>query len=120
MVGSEAERSPRGRAMQPFPFLIGTAGAAVAALSFLAVIQIQAPGAVSEVDSTPVNRALKGDRLVPVTPAPSSENPAGEPTLPSGCELRFSSVRNAYANEVAGRCLAEGSGRSAPRLAVVA
>ena len=54
-------------------------------------------------NSTPVNRFLKGDRL-PAVPAPRSENPA-QPQLPKGCEQSFSSVRNAYANEVAGRCV---------------
>ena len=91
--------------------LIGVAGAALAIMSFATGLTIEIEsGAGAALHLTTVNRTLKGDRLLSPA-APSSQNPAGEPSLPHGCELRFSSVRNAYANEVAGRCLAE-----APRL----
>jgi hypothetical protein len=78
-------------------------------LSFVAGLEVQFALARPSLerpgfDPTPVNRSLKGDRL-PAIPGPRSENPAGQPKLPKGCELSFSSVRNAYANEVAGRCV---------------
>jgi hypothetical protein len=79
-------------------------------LAFLAGLEVQyalarpsleRPG----INPTPINRTLKGDRL-PIIPGARGENPMGEPRLPRGCEQSFSSVRNAYANEVAGRCVA--------------
>jgi hypothetical protein len=54
---------------------------------------------------TSINRHLKGDRLPAVSPQ-RGENPAKEPSLPPGCEARFTSVQNTYKNEVAGRCVA--------------
>jgi hypothetical protein len=92
-------------------FRDGTLGLVLAALAFFATLETQvAPGqeAMStRFDNGPVsvNRALKGNRM----PVASGANPVinrPEPKLPHGCELHFSSLRNAYANEVAGRCVA--------------
>jgi len=87
--------------------LVGGAGVVVAMLSFVVALEAQFARARSDIDPMTVNRALKGDRL-PIIPGPRGENPAGQPRLPDGCEPRFSSVRNIYTNEVAGRCVAAG------------
>ena len=99
--------------MQQSRCVLAVAGAAVTAASFLAGLQVQIVGAELEIDPATVNRTLKGERL-PVLPGPSGENPALQPSLPIGCEARFSSVRNAYANEIAGRCLAKGHVHPSP------
>jgi hypothetical protein len=100
----------RVQVMRQSRFFVGGAGLAVAMLAFLAGLEVQfalarpsleRPG----INPTPINRSLKGDRL-PIIPGARGENPMGEPRLPKGCEHSFTSVRNAYANEVAGRCVA--------------
>jgi hypothetical protein len=105
--------------MRQSRYVLGGAGLATALLSLVAGLEIQLALANATVDvsarafaPTPVNRHLKGDRL-PIVPPQRGENPANEPSLPPGCELRFTSVRNAYKNEVAGRCLAEAPGSGA-------
>ena len=93
---------------------LAAAGVTIAMLSVVAGLEVQFAMARPSVDLTTLNRAvdpasvnrsLKGDRL-PITLGPRGENPVDQLKLPSGCELRFSSTRNAYANEVAGRCVA--------------
>src|SRR5258708_2256226 len=92
--------------------LLAVGGVTVAMLSVVAGLEVQFALARPNADVTTlnrgvdpagVNRSLKGDHL-PITLGPRGENPVGQLKLPRGCELRFSSTRNAYANEVAGRC----------------
>src|SRR4051794_27017471 len=51
---------------------------------------------------TAVDRTFKEDRLRSRQEI-LSDSP--QPPLPKGCELKFSSVRNLYFNEVPGRCV---------------
>ena len=94
--------------------LLAAGGMTVAMLSVVAGLEVQFALARPSLDLTTLNcgvdpasvdQSLKGDRL-PITLGPRGENPVDQLKLPSGCESRFSSTRNAYANEVAGRCVA--------------
>jgi hypothetical protein len=86
-------------------FLVGGVGAAVAVLSFVVGLEVQFAMARPGSEPAAINRSLKGDRQ-PVSPGAIGENPANPQKLPDGCESSFSSTRNAYVNEVAGRCVA--------------
>jgi hypothetical protein len=91
-------------------FLIGGVGAAVAALSFVIGLEVQFAMARTAFEPTAfepaaINRVLKGDRQ-PLTPGSLGENPVRPQKLPDGCEASFSSTRNTYINEIAGRCVA--------------
>jgi hypothetical protein len=55
------------------------------------------------VQTAPVNRSSKGDRLRP-TSYPEAIKPARR--MPEGCESSFSSIRKSTANDVPGRCIA--------------
>src|SRR5436853_7329369 len=107
--------------MRQSRFLLGGPGLAVALLSLVASLEIQLALASPAIHAstrpfapTPVNRHYKGDRL-PITHPQRGESPGEEPSLPPGCELRFTSVRNAYKNEVAGRCVAVAPVSGVPR-----
>src|SRR5262249_50478586 len=99
--------------MRRYRYILGGAGLAAVLLSLIASLEVQLALASPTVASartvvpTPLNRQFKGDRF-PIPPPQRGEKPANEPSLPPGCEARFTSVRNAYRNEVAGRCLAMG------------
>jgi hypothetical protein len=91
----------------PFRYLLGALGTAVMILSLVASLEIQLatarPG--TGVEPLGIDRTLKGDRLHAV-PGRRGQNPIEQPKLPNGCEASFSSTRNIYANEIAGRCVA--------------
>jgi hypothetical protein len=94
----------------PSRYLIGGLGLAVMIASLLVGLEMQLamarPGAEpTSINGNSINRGLKGDRL-PGIPGARGENPSDGPKLPKGCEASFSSARNIYANEIAGRCVA--------------
>ena len=78
-------------------YFIAVSGAVVMVASFVGMLELQVAFATSSADIPDVNRGSKGDRLL--------HAPRPQPPLPQGCEAKFSSLDNAYANEVAGRCL---------------
>ncbi|MEA2903003.1 MAG: hypothetical protein QOI12_390 [Alphaproteobacteria bacterium] len=87
--------------------MIGAFGVAAAMLSFAIGLEIQDAAARPDPAATSVNRTLKGNRL-PLVPTERDASPAMHmpaPQLPRGCESSFSSLRNAYSNEIAGRCV---------------
>ena len=84
-------------------YLVVSAGAAIAMLSFAVCLELPLASAGVRMDPTAIDRTLKGDRQ-PLVPAPSVA-PA-QPRLPEGCESSFSAIRNPKAREVVGRCLA--------------
>jgi hypothetical protein len=91
----------------PCQYLIGALGTGVMIVSLVASLEIQMATARPGTGAEPVgiDRSLKGDRMRAV-PSPRGENQPAK--LPKGCEARFSSIRNIYANEIAGRCVATG------------
>jgi hypothetical protein len=98
----------------PSRYLIGGLGLAVMIASLLVGLEMQLASArpgvePSNLNGTSINRGLKGDRL-PGIPGVRGENPSGAPKLPKGCEASYSSARNIYANEIAGRCVAAAPG----------
>jgi len=88
------------RVMRQSRYVLSVAGLATALLSLVAGLEIQLALANPTIDATArafaptsINRHLKGDRLPAVSPQ-RGENPAKEPSLPPGCEARFTSVQN--------------------------
>ena len=85
-------------------------GAAVAMLSFIASLEVEVAAADAGVQApmiqtVPVNRTLKGDRL-PLILGPSSTRPElNEPKLPDGCHAALSPPKHAFSQEVPGRCV---------------
>jgi hypothetical protein len=89
-------------------YTVGGLSVAVMIAALVGSLEIQfatARPSMPGAEPTNVNRMLKGNRL-PSVPGPRGENPADAPKMPKGCEATFSSVRNIYANEIAGRCVA--------------
>jgi hypothetical protein len=88
-------------------YLVGGLGAAIAVLSFAVCLEVTVatarPGVEPPgVQRIPFNRALKGDRLRPMS------YPDAAPTrrMMDGCESSFSSIRRPLAGEMPGRCIA--------------
>jgi hypothetical protein len=83
-------------------------GGAVALLAVIVSLEVEVAAARGGVESAPINRMLKGDRL----PAPagiSNARPlapqANEPKLPDECHAAFSAPKNVFSAEIAGRCV---------------
>ncbi len=88
-------------------YLVGLGGA-MAMLGLIATLEVEVAAARGGVEPPPVNRVLKGDRLLPISGV-SSTRPlaprAGETKLPDGCHATFSVRNNAFSAEVPGRCI---------------
>jgi hypothetical protein len=87
-------------------YLLGFGGA-VAMLSLIGSLEVEVAAARGSAEPTLINRSLKGDRLIPaasiMTTRPAAR--AEEPKLPNGCHVTFNAPKDAFATEVAGRCI---------------
>jgi len=104
------------------PIVLASLGVAVAILSAATSMVIQVatartsePGRAFD-NQTPVNRARKGDRVIPANydfgAAKAPFAGKSEPKLPEGCVANFNSAQNIFWEEVPGRCVAAASVRT--------
>ena len=88
-----------------FPgYSAATLGAAVAALSFVATLQLSAT-TPQNAEPMLIDRTLKGDRLQMVPGAAGAGVERPNPALPQGCLAQADGARTRFATEVPGRCL---------------
>jgi hypothetical protein len=93
-------------------YILGGLGAGVAVLSFAVCLEVTVATARPGVEPaafqhTPLNRALKGNRLRPL----SYPDAAPIKRMPDGCESSFSAIRKPQASESPGRCIAAAPAR---------
>jgi hypothetical protein len=85
-------------------YLVGFGGAVVM-LSLIASLEVEVAVARGAVQPAPINRALKGDRLSPMSGISSAQPRAPEPKLPGECQATFNLRNNVFSTEIAGRCV---------------
>jgi hypothetical protein len=91
---------------------------AVALLSVVTGLDIQVAtartGDLSKFTPTPVNRTMKGNRLL-LAPELAKQPRQGnsEPKLPEGCATSAKTARSIFLSEVPGRCVASRSSSTA-------
>jgi hypothetical protein len=88
-------------------------GGAVALLAVIVSLEVEVAAARGGFEPAPINRMLKGDRLVApagISSAQSLAPQANEPKLPDAklpdeCHATFSASKNVFSAEIAGRCV---------------
>jgi hypothetical protein len=102
--------------MRPHSAYLFGVGLALPILALVAGLQVPSVAAspqnpaTMQTATTPVNRALKGDRLLSILPA-TNANPSGrqapqaQPKLPDGCEAAVSAMTQSSLAKTPGRCI---------------
>lgn len=88
-------------------YLLGFAGAVVL-LSVIASLEGEVAAARGGAEPAPVNRALKGDRMLPVRALAASgrwRRGRANPNCRTNAKPPFSTRNSVFSDEVAGRCI---------------